>query len=268
MEFLRARWQDLLLLTYAVPDEWLQPYLPAGLALDRWEGRACVSLVAFDFRDTRVLRVAWPGCVSFPEVNLRFYVREGDRRGVVFIREYVPSRWVAWTARTLYGEPYRAVPMRSAVGPSGARRHTLWVGGRAHRVTWRAAGPPAFPPEGGVEDHFKEHEWGFGTLPSGAVTRYRVVHPRWRAYRLAGWRLDLDYGALYGEPWGALNGRELLSAIYAEGSAVTVYGYAITSGPPASAPTPGIYEPGTSAAQRVESVKPHLGSRGLRAEPP
>jgi uncharacterized protein YqjF (DUF2071 family) len=147
MEFLRARWQDLLLLTYAVPDEWLQPYLPAGLALDRWEGRACV------------------------EVNLRFYVREGDRRGVVFIREYVPSRLVAWTARTLYGEPYRAVPMRSAVGPSGARRHTLWVGGRAHRVTWRAAGPPAFPPEGGVEDHFKEHEWGFGTLPSRAVTR-------------------------------------------------------------------------------------------------
>ncbi|SRR5581483_3981257 len=74
MEFLRARWQDLLLVTYAVPDDWLRPYLPAGLALDRWEGSACVSLVAFDFRDTRVLRVAWPGCVSFPEVNLRFAV--------------------------------------------------------------------------------------------------------------------------------------------------------------------------------------------------
>jgi len=60
-----------------------------------------VSLVAFDVRDTRVRGVAWPGLRDFPEVNLRFYVREGDRRGVVFIRELVPSRAVALVARLL-----------------------------------------------------------------------------------------------------------------------------------------------------------------------
>jgi hypothetical protein len=222
MEFLRARWHDLLLVSYAVPDAWLRPYLPAGLAFDRWEGRACVSLVAFDFADTRVAGLAWRGFQRFPEVNLRFYVRDGDRRGVVFIREYVPSRWVAWLARTLYGEPYRAVPMVSAVAPSGARRHTLWVGGRPQTISWRAGGPAALPPAGGVEDHFKEHEWGFGRLPDGCPARYRVEHPRWRVYPLAWWRLDLDFAALYGPPWGRLRDREPVSVLYAEGSAVTV----------------------------------------------
>ncbi|HTG49386.1 MAG TPA: DUF2071 domain-containing protein, partial [Gemmatimonadales bacterium] len=77
-----------------MPDEALAPHLPPGLALDRWEGHAFVSLVAFDFLDTRVGGIPWPGFTAFPEVNLRFYVREGDRRGVVFIAELVPSRMV------------------------------------------------------------------------------------------------------------------------------------------------------------------------------
>ena len=43
---------------------------------------------------------------NFEEVNLRFYVRrqEGSevRRGVVFIREMVPRRAIAFVARTFY----------------------------------------------------------------------------------------------------------------------------------------------------------------------
>ena len=133
--FLRARWVDVLLVTYAVPDDALASRLPVGLEFDRWEGRALVSLVAFDFVDTRVWGLPWPGFVRFPELNLRFYVRYGQRRGVCFIREYVPSRWVSWLARTLYNEPYRGVRYRK----DGAA-HVLTVGRRDHRVTWTCSG--------------------------------------------------------------------------------------------------------------------------------
>src|SRR6516225_5763311 len=109
--FLTARWTNLVLATYAVPPELLRPRLPLGLDLDLREGQAFVSLVAFDFRDTRVLGVPWPGYRNFPEINLRFYVRRGDERGVVFLREFVPKRLVAWLARLLYNEPYLAAPM-------------------------------------------------------------------------------------------------------------------------------------------------------------
>ena len=49
--FLTARWVNLFLANYAVPDDLLVPQLPPGLELDRRDGQAFVSLVAFDFRN-------------------------------------------------------------------------------------------------------------------------------------------------------------------------------------------------------------------------
>lgn len=221
--FLQARWTNLLLVSYAVPDRWLLPHLPRGLQLDRWQGSACVSLVAFDFGDTRVAGVGWPGFVRFPEVNLRCYVRGGDQRGVVFLRELVPSRWVAHLARTLYGEPYRALPMTSAHATTGWHQHTLWVAGRPQRITWHSPGPPRLPPPDAPEEFFKEHAWGFGALAGGRVVRYRVVHPRWRVYTVRDYRVEVDFAALYGPPWGRLHERAPISVVHAEGSAIEVY---------------------------------------------
>ena len=73
--FLTARWSNLAILTYAVPPALLASHLPAGLELDSLRGSAFASLVAFDFEDTRVSGIAWPGFRRFPEISLRFYVR-------------------------------------------------------------------------------------------------------------------------------------------------------------------------------------------------
>jgi uncharacterized protein len=73
--FLTAEWRHLCLVTYAVDAALLMPRLAPGLELDTREGRAFVSLVAFDSLNTRVKGVKWPWHVNFPEINLRFYVR-------------------------------------------------------------------------------------------------------------------------------------------------------------------------------------------------
>jgi uncharacterized protein YqjF (DUF2071 family) len=216
--FLRARWVDVLLVTYTVPDALLAPRLPLGLEFDRWEGRALVSLVAFDFVDTRVWGIRWPGFVRFPELNLRFYVRDGDRRGVCFLREYVPSRTVSWLARTLYNEPYLGAPYRK----DGAA-HVLAVGGRDHRIAWSTTGELDMPPQTSLAHFLKEHEWGFGARRSGEATSYRVEHPVWRTWPTVQPRLDVDFGILYGAPFALLNDASPLSVIAAEGSAVAVY---------------------------------------------
>jgi hypothetical protein len=216
--FLRARWADLLLVTYAVPDDVLASRLPVGLELDRWQGHALISLVAFDFADTRVRGIAWPGFVQFPELNLRFYVRDGDRRGVCFVREYVPSRLVSWLARTLYNEPYHGVPYRK----DGAA-HALVIGGREHRIAWTCGGELQTPPQDSLAHFLKEHEWGFGAKRSGEPTCYRVEHPVWRTWPTVEHRLDVDFGMLYGAPFARLNDAAPLSVVAAEGSAVVVY---------------------------------------------
>src|SRR5947207_1663154 len=97
MPFLTARWSHLCLWTYPVPPPLLLPHLPTGLELDTRQGNAFVSLVAFDFLDTRVLRIPWPGHRNFPEINFRTYVRrpaaaapgEPPERGVLFLREFI-----------------------------------------------------------------------------------------------------------------------------------------------------------------------------------
>ena len=79
--FLTAVWSDLLLISYAVPDEALTPYLSPGLEPDRWEGSAYCSLVGFNFEQTRVLgwSVPYPKSLcDFPEFNLRL-VRPAGR---------------------------------------------------------------------------------------------------------------------------------------------------------------------------------------------
>ena len=69
--FLTAAWRNLILANYPVPADRLAPLLPPGVELDTWDGRHWCSLVAFQFTDTRVLGVSWPGFRHFPEWKVR-----------------------------------------------------------------------------------------------------------------------------------------------------------------------------------------------------
>lgn len=224
--FLTARWSNLALLTYAVPAPVLTPFVPPGCTLDLHQGSAHASLVAFDFEQTRVMGIAWPGYRRFPEINLRFYVRCGGDRGVVFIREYVPQRLTCLIARWRYNEPYRPARMRSRVDDAPAERtvsHTLRAGGRLNSLSVVAEKQAWLPPEDSAEHFFKEHRWGFGVDRGARLTRYEVVHPTWMVYPVRSYRLDWDFGAVYGESWRFLNRSRPVSVILAEGSPVAVF---------------------------------------------
>jgi len=114
--FLTAKWSAIVMINYEVDGALLLPFVPKGVELDSWDGKTFVSMVGFLFSGTRVFGVPIPFHREFEEVNLRFYVRkhaiEGDRRGVVFIKEIVPKPAVALIARFVYGEKYVSMPMR------------------------------------------------------------------------------------------------------------------------------------------------------------
>src|SRR5260370_5549294 len=107
------------MLNYLGEPRVLAPLVPAGTELDQWNGATFLSVVGFMFLDTRLFGIPIPFHRNFEEVNLRFYVRrkspEGWRRGVVFVKELVPRMAVAWAARALYNEKYKAVPMSHRV---------------------------------------------------------------------------------------------------------------------------------------------------------
>jgi uncharacterized protein YqjF (DUF2071 family) len=220
--FLTARWVNLLLITFRAPEKLVRKVLHRNLEPDYWEGNTHVSLVAFDFLDTRVKGWRIPLLGEFPEINLRTYARHGNDRGVVFIREFVPHRLVSLVARLRYNEPYQALRMASRTRPD---KDAVTVTHRFSMYRMRASGSTTtiLPARESMEHHFKEHAWGFGTNRNGRLLRYRVEHPLWPVRRIQEFDYDIDFRALYGQRWGFLNERTPVSVIYAVGSAVEVY---------------------------------------------
>jgi uncharacterized protein YqjF (DUF2071 family) len=215
MTFLTARWSDLLLVTYVVPADALTPHLHPALEPDLWGGVAHVSLVAFRFLDTRIVGMPVPG-----------YVRHGSDRGVMFVREFVPSRVVAGVARLLYNEPYEAAHLTARVDPGAdgsVRAQFDWqFGGGVHRLVGTGSWETSLPTFGSDAFLTKEHEWGFGRTRSGRLLRYRVRHPEWPVRAEVNVDIDVDFGALYGSAWAFLNTATPDSVIFAVGSAVVV----------------------------------------------
>jgi uncharacterized protein YqjF (DUF2071 family) len=230
--FLSAEWRDLAMLNYLVPPDILLPFVPAGTELDTWHGATYVSIVGFRFVSTRVLGLSIPGHIDFEEVNLRFYVRrqasDGWRRGVVFIRELVPRRAIAWIAKLRYNEPYRALPMRHTIDrradgtPDRVRyewRHAAQWEGLALRT--KGGAQPLTP--GSEAEFITEHYWGYTRQRDGSTIEYRVEHSPWKVWEAESAHLSCDIAPLYGSQFSPLLRGAPQSAFLADGSHVVVF---------------------------------------------
>jgi uncharacterized protein YqjF (DUF2071 family) len=234
--FLSAQWRALAMINYAVDVDLVQPYVPRGCEVDLDGGQTFVSLVGFMFLGTRVLAIPVPFHRNFEEVNLRLYVKRevnGEvRRGVTFLRELVPRRAIALTARWLYNEPYWAVPMShrtiglsdqwEATGETVSAEYGWRWRGADYRLTVQSSGPLQ-PLVSGTHEHFiAEHYWGYCPQRDGGTVEYQVDHPPWHVWRVDQAKIAGDFAALYGSPWDRVLAAEPYSAFLAQGSAVQV----------------------------------------------
>ena len=224
--FLTARWINLLLASWVVDPSLLASHLPSGTSVDLYRQKAYVSLVAFEFRDTRVRGIMVPGHANFTELNLRFYVTANGTRGVVFIREYVPSPLIALMARLRYHEPYHSCSLTCRLEQSSERivaQYAVARRGRRDDFTVEAT-PQSFMPQSASLEHFlKEHDRGYGRTRDGKTLAYQVTHAPWCIYPIIGFHHTADFAALYGERWSFLSTTQPANIMFAQGSEVTVF---------------------------------------------
>jgi uncharacterized protein YqjF (DUF2071 family) len=236
--FLTAEWRDLVMLNYEVDPSLLRRYVPFGTLLDSFQGKTYISLVGFRFCGTRLL-----GCfpvpfhADFEEVNLRFYVRRIDtsnrnetsgeeRRGVVFIAEVVPRRAIATTARLVYGENYKCLPMKHRIQAEACGRtiEYQWaIGQQWCKLSAQTSGPPSHPSPGSLEQFITEHYWGYSSRRTGGCLEYHVSHVPWEVWTAPAAAFEGDARILYGRELGAVLDRSPESAFVASGSPVTVF---------------------------------------------
>lgn len=228
--FLTAEWRKLIMLQYEVAPATLMPWLPNGLDFDLFHGKCYVSLVGFMFENVRVKSLAIPFHTRFEEVNLRFYVARTEKdgtlkRGVVFVREFVPRAAITFVARSFYEEPYATLPMKHTTG-SESNSLTVEYAWR-DRGVWYRMGVEADTltqpiSVGSQEEFITEHYWGYTKRSRGNTSEYGVQHPRWSVYPIRRFHVEADFSALYGPAFAALNAAAPASVLLAEGSAVRV----------------------------------------------
>lgn len=224
--FLTANWTNLINLTWAVPPGLLLPYLPQGTELDLIDGNAFVSLVPFDFTDTRFKGIRLPYHVDFPEINLRFYVKHGNTRGVVFIKELIPRFFVKAIANTFYNEHYETVKLRSAVENKDDTitvRHDLVKDGRDYFVEVSAWNKSALPAPGSMDYYFEERFYGYCAGRNNRALVFHVEHPSWELYPVKGFRTNFNFAHIFGKEWWVLNDQAPVCAMLVRGSAVKMF---------------------------------------------
>lgn len=229
MSFLNAEWRKLAIANFEIAPERLSPYLPAGTEIDTWENKCYVSLVGFMFINTRLLGIPIPFHTHFEEVNLRFYVKRFEdqswKRGVVFIKEIVPKPALSLVANTLYREHYETMPMTHRWSETETHREVTYrwkKKGMWHSFQIHASKTPQPMAPGSKTEFITEHYWGYAKAGKAKTVEYEVTHPRWEAYEVTGFNIDVDFGAVYGQEWAFLNHAQPASVMLAEGSEITV----------------------------------------------
>ncbi len=225
-KFLTAQWKDLVMANYVVSPELLADRVPEGTSFDFHEGKLFVSLVGFMFLDTRVLGIPVPFHINFEEVNLRFYVKRETpdeiRRGVVFVKEIVPRLAIATVARVLYGEPYECWKM-GHTRTENAVSYTWSKDGREDLVAAEIDRDLGVPASGSEGEFIIEHYWGYTRRGAGRTDEYKVEHRPWELYSVKNERIEVDFGATYGEKFAFLANEKPHSVLLAKGSPIAVF---------------------------------------------
>jgi uncharacterized protein YqjF (DUF2071 family) len=226
--FLTAEWRKLALAQYAVDKEILSKYLPPNTELDDWQGKYYVSLVGFMFLDVKLLGFNIPFHTNFEEVNLRFYVKFKDgeswKRGVVFIKEFVPKPAITFVANTIYKENYQTFRMKHVWTEEENQLEVdySWKNKNWHNFSVTAGSKAEEILIGSEEEFITEHYWGYTKIGANRTSEYGVEHPRWQVYPVKDYKINVDFGINYGSDFAFLNQTKPDSVILAEGSAIRV----------------------------------------------
>lgn len=229
MSFLTAEWRKLAIANYAIDQQILAPYIPAGTELDLWNDTCYVSLIGFLFKNTKLMGISVPFHSDFEEVNLRFYVRYLDgeewKRGVVFIKEIVPKFALSFVANTFYNENYITMPMSHQWSENQDERIVVYRW--EYKNQWQGLSLTAEKESVAIEkdsetEFITEHYWGYARYTDVKTNEYEVKHPVWRHYPVKNYTIDVDFGLTYGEKFKFLNHQEPISVMLAEGSEISV----------------------------------------------
>jgi uncharacterized protein YqjF (DUF2071 family) len=179
-------WEDVVFAHWRAAPDAVQALLPAGLEADVHDGSAWVGANAFRVECVRLhgaLPVPWVS--SFPQLNVRTYVRAGKRPGLWFFSLDTPSLLAAETARRVYRLPWRTCRLEMRAPSNRIEVTATRAAGRAFVASLSPRGAAAEAEPGGIE-HFLLERYCLYARDRGRLHRADLHHRPWRVQTALG----------------------------------------------------------------------------------
>lgn len=177
-------WTDLLFAHWPIPFERLRALVPEPLVLEEFDGSAWIGVVPFRITGLRPRGVPAGLGLDFPELNVRTYVRMGERPGVYFFSLDAGSRLAVWGARTFFRLPYYHADMDVSIEGEWVRYRSSRLASRREagaefRARYRPAGEAFTAAPGTLEYFLTERYCLYTVLRGGRVLRVDIDHVPW-----------------------------------------------------------------------------------------
>ena len=175
-------WHDLLFAHWRVPPESLRGSVPAPFPLDLFDGDAWIGIVPFHMTNVSPRGVpSLPWVSAFPELNVRTYVRVGDRPGVYFFSLDAGNTLAVQAARLVLNLPYYSASMHVRPGDEGIDYRSEREGDvdAAFHAIYGPDGPVSTPLEGTLEYFLTERYCLYHVDHRGRPYRLEIHHPPW-----------------------------------------------------------------------------------------
>jgi uncharacterized protein YqjF (DUF2071 family) len=175
------RWHEIAFFHWSCEPALLQRLLPSGLELDRFDGKAWISLTPFLLTGLRPPLFPRGVSVDFPEMNLRTYVVGPQGPGIWFFSLDAARLFAVVGARATYGLPYFSASMAVSKGPA----ENLYWSRRASgaKATIRIAKEGRIAQQSPL-DVFLTARLRLYSVYAGRLITAQVSHPPWELNRV------------------------------------------------------------------------------------
>jgi uncharacterized protein YqjF (DUF2071 family) len=174
-------WHDLLFAHWPVDPGRLRALVPAPFPLDLFDEQAWIGVVPFHMTNVSPRGVPpLPWLSTFPELNVRTYVRVDDRPGVYFFSLDAGNSLAVHAARALLNMPYHSAAMTVVPLTDGVDYRSSRVSGPAEfSARYGPTGRVFAAATGSLEHFLMERYCLYNVNRRGAPYRLEIHHPPW-----------------------------------------------------------------------------------------
>lgn len=182
---MQQTWYNLLFAHWPIPVSALRARIPAALEIDTFAGQAWLGVVPFGMSGVYPrYTFPVPGLSKFLELNVRTYVRLGDKPGVYFFSLDAANALAVEVARRWYHLPYYTAQMTMTPGKQGwidyASRRTHRGAPEAEFIgRYRPLGDVYAAQRGTLEHWLTERYCLYTADASGQLYRGEIHHAPW-----------------------------------------------------------------------------------------